>query len=270
MLPTGELDALMDEVALVIQHTESYDRFVRYCAAEAQAAAAAYISSDASATYAPASAAKQQPVLPAATELNAAVAEVSGPFVLLEAYLMRASVRKALAIDEAPPLPLFGGSMLPTAAGGRNAGAAGSSAADDPLGLSRSGATAAGQTSSCVDDAYYVVRRCARRALVTGHAGTAAAIVNHVNSTLTDDLLAALLARVTEMRELPLPYTPTAAASAAGGGSALGGGAGMVLGGVKQHWTKASVVDVGVGLKGKVGLCDYQLEPPPTKKTGER
>jgi hypothetical protein len=49
------------------------------------------------------------------------------------------------------------------------------------------------------------------------------------------------------MRELPLPFTPAAAAatamsapvSAAGGGSALGGGAGMVVAGVKQHWTKA-------------------------------
>ena len=104
---------------------------------------------------------------------------------------MRASVRKALAIDKAPPLPLPGG--LPTAAGRGVGIGGGARTADDPLGLSRSGASAAGQTSSCVDDAYYVVRRCARRALVTGHAGTAAAIVNHVNSTLTDDLLAALL-----------------------------------------------------------------------------
>ena len=178
MLPTGELDGLMDEVALVIQHTESYDRFVRFCAAEAQAAAAAATAAacydnDAGSAERETEGAKTktpEPVLPGATELNAAVAEVSGPFVLLEAYLMRAAVRKALAIDEPPPPPLLGGAALAAPAG-----------RDDPLGLSRSGAAAAGQTSSCVDDAFYVVRRCARRALVTGHAGTAAAIVNHVN-----------------------------------------------------------------------------------------
>lgn len=125
----------------------------------------------------------------AVSELNSAVAEVSGPYTLLEYHFMRASVSKALAIDEAP--------RLNKAEGG----------------------WADGRTSSCVDDSFYVIRRCAKRALMTGrqpgihtrigvaglqctggmmtrgacccwppvcgggagHAGTASAIVNYVN-----------------------------------------------------------------------------------------
>lgn len=51
-------------------------------------------------------------------------------------------------------------------------------------------------TSSCAEDAFFVAQRCAKRALATGHAGAASAVVNHVGNTLGVDLLEALVRKV--------------------------------------------------------------------------
>ncbi|CAN0423193.1 unnamed protein product, partial [Ectocarpus fasciculatus] len=71
--------------------------------------------------------------------------------------LLEASVSKAIAVDEVAP-----------------------------------GAAA----SSCAEDAFFVAQRCAKRALATGHAGAASAVVNHVGNTLGVDLLEALVRKV--------------------------------------------------------------------------
>lgn len=51
-------------------------------------------------------------------------------------------------------------------------------------------------TSSCAEDAFFVAQRCARRALATGHAGAASAVVNHAGNTLGGDLLEAIVRKV--------------------------------------------------------------------------
>lgn len=58
-----------------------------------------------------------------------------------------------------------------------------------------------------------------------GHAGTASAIINYINSILTDELLTFLLSKITGVKDLPLP---------------LGGASGAVAG-VKQQWTKVKL-----------------------------
>jgi len=239
LLPSGELDGLMDELALVIQHTESYDRFVRYLAAEAKKTS----SSSSSSTEEK----KGLVVLAVATDLNGAIAEVSGPFAVLENHLMRSSIVKALQIDELPPLAPLSFQQRELRGSATAASAAGSGRDEDdndPLALSTSSGGVP-QTSSCVDDTFYVVRRCARRALVTGHAGTASAIVNYINSTLLDELMSVLSAKVRSLKELPLPmgvYAAAAAAAAAAAtttsSSSSGRNAGAAIVAAKQHWSR--------------------------------
>lgn len=50
--------------------------------------------------------------------------------------------------------------------------------------------------SSCAEDAFFVAQRCSKRALATGHAGAASAVVNHAGNTLGVDLLEALVRKV--------------------------------------------------------------------------
>jgi hypothetical protein len=242
LLPSGDLDGLMDELALVIQHTESYDRFVRYLAAEAKKTSSSTNSSSSEGGK------KELVVLPVVTDLNGAIAEVSGPFAVLENHLMRSSIIKALQIDELPPLaPLSFQQRELRGLASAAASAAGSGRDErdnDPLALS-TGSGGVPQTSSCVDDTFYVVRRCARRALVTGHAGTASAIVNYINSTLLDELMSVLSAKVRSLKELPLPMgvyaAPAAAATAAAPSSSSSSGgrnAGAAIVAAKQHWSR--------------------------------
>lgn len=58
-------------------------------------------------------------------------------------------------------------------------------------------------TSSCAEDAFFVAQRCAKRALATGHAGAASAVVNHVGNTLGVDLLEALVRKVSGLTVTP-------------------------------------------------------------------
>lgn len=50
--------------------------------------------------------------------------------------------------------------------------------------------------SSCAEDAFFVAQHCAKRALATGHAGAASAVINHVGNTLGVDLLEELVRKV--------------------------------------------------------------------------
>ncbi|CBJ31353.1 conserved unknown protein [Ectocarpus siliculosus] len=176
----GKADALLEELAVLTQHTESYDRFVKFLVMEVESAHPSQEEFDA--TRAPtngedgesktagggggAAAAERpsvlpapilEPVMPARTRLQEAGAEVAVYYSQIEGQLLEASVSKAIAVDEVAP-----------------------------------GAAA----SSCAEDAFFVAQRCAKRALATGHAGAASAVVNHVGNTLGVDLLEALVRKV--------------------------------------------------------------------------
>ncbi|CAM9743375.1 unnamed protein product, partial [Phaeothamnion confervicola] len=144
-----ELDGLLDDVAVLLQHTESYLRFVHHLVYQIEVAHTVppedVDSGDSPSADDGSPGPLQGPVLPQRTRLDEAVAEMAVYYAQLELQLLRASLFKALLIDDAHP----------------------SSA-----------------TSTCVEDAFFVAQRCARRAVATGHAGSASATVNHVNNTL--------------------------------------------------------------------------------------
>lgn len=94
--------------------------------------------------------------LDACLHLSSFCYSISYPFVLY-AQLLNASVAKAVALDEI--------------------------AMDSAC-------------SSCAEDSFFVAQRCAKRALATGNAGAASAVVNHVGNTLGVDLLEALVKKV--------------------------------------------------------------------------
>jgi len=146
------LDDLLDQTALVLQHTESYDRFVRHCSEQVQD------------NHAEEGQEKEE-VLAKHTALNAAASELSGLYSLLEAGLMGVGVSKGIQMDS--------------------------------LGALAAKPIEPGVTSSCVEDAFYVVQRSSTRAMATGHAGTTSAIINHVNNTLSTDLLDTILQKAT-------------------------------------------------------------------------
>ncbi|CAM9887584.1 unnamed protein product [Chrysoparadoxa australica] len=140
----GEADARLEELALLLQHSESYSRFVQHLASRVT-------------TYHPV----KGVILPVRTPLDEAVAEVSMLYGQMELHLLKASLIKALEIDEITP-----------------------------------GTDDSGIQTSCVEDAFFVAQRCATRALATGHAGSASAVINHVANTVTGELLETLQSKV--------------------------------------------------------------------------
>jgi hypothetical protein len=143
-------DAALDELAILLQHTESFDRFIHQALDEVaqldrRAAEGAGLFE-----------VERAP----ADEL---VAEASALYATLELQLLKAGVAKALSIDEIVP---------------------------------GSGGDGGPRVSSCVEDAFFVAQRCARRALATGHSGTASAVLNHASNALSGQLLVALTASI--------------------------------------------------------------------------
>eukprot|EP00903_Cladosiphon_okamuranus_P008470 g8137.t1 len=178
----GKADALLEELAVLTQHTESYDRFVKFLVMEVESAHPSQEEVDLATPQGADGESKTaggdgggsgsgiaasrpsvlpapilEPVMPARTRLQEAAAEVAVYYSQIEGQLLEASVSKAIAVDEVAP-----------------------------------GAVA----SSCAEDAFFVAQRCAKRALATGHAGAASAVVNHAGNTLGVDLLEALVRKV--------------------------------------------------------------------------
>jgi len=80
-----QLNEKLDGIALIMQHTESYDRFVRHKARELEKMDQL-----------------QTQILPVQTKLNEALAELGGFFTLLEQNQLGISLAKALEMDDLP------------------------------------------------------------------------------------------------------------------------------------------------------------------------
>ena len=104
----------------------------------------------------------------------------------LEHQLLEAALGKTILIDNLEEL-----------ASEATSATANASAATARAGLP--GPVEAGVTSSCVEDAFFVTQRCAKRALMTGHSGSACAVLNHVSSALTVNFLGSLNERLVGM-----------------------------------------------------------------------
>jgi len=98
--------------------------------------------------------------------LEKAVEELTTRYVSMEAYFMQANVVKATSIDEAPPP----GSNI--------------------------------RTSTAVDDVFFVLQKCIRRAVSYANLGTLCAIVNYVNLAIGGELLDYAKRRLNETRKL--------------------------------------------------------------------
>ncbi|KAL9189319.1 hypothetical protein ACHAXT_011809 [Thalassiosira profunda] len=213
----ADVDAALEEWALVMQHTESYERFVRHAAAEVvkarqlrgkqkreerrrrrereetegdddntpsslasprnKNAAAANDDDDDETMVA------QIEILPPHTALNEVAAEIGGCYSSLERCLLLAGLQRAVVQasfpDDATFAPAASHNTAAEGGEGGGYGAAGSRALQTNL----------------VEEALFAARRSTLRAFATGHVGTASAAANVCADVLGRVLLEVLVQR---------------------------------------------------------------------------
>ena len=113
-------------------------------------------------------------------------------------------------------------------------------------------------TSSVVDDIFFILQKCGRRALATGNAQCLCAVLNNVNNLLCNTYMAA-------MRQDAAVYEPLVLASAAAMGDAMGaaeGGVGVTQADVTQAAQAVNNFDVSADYvqKLKVELDRYIVD----------
>ena len=171
------LDATLDELALMSQHTVSYDRYVkgksrqwveamREANEPAQGVSSpesSSVSEAASATEMPAAAAKTS--VPESNEYDKILQEIAGLYAILEEKFMRAAVYRAMDQEIAQ-------------SSGRGDGSDGGSKSDSEEVA----------VSSVVTDTFYIMQKSSQRALATGNVDSACATVNNIVKILEDEL----------------------------------------------------------------------------------
>jgi conserved oligomeric Golgi complex subunit 4 len=164
----AKLNDQLNEVALLIQHTQTYERFMRSRVAGEQGDADA--------------------VLPASSEseLGKTVQELAGYYCFFENELLTLAAKKAFQWEE------LRYSSAITAAGG----AGGASGASPATG---GGDVVTFPISSAIDEIFYVARNSAMRGLATGHADCAAGVLNLINTMLRDALGDTMRSRIRTM-----------------------------------------------------------------------
>ena len=205
----ADVDAMMDEAALLLQHTESYERFVRHgCdevnkarklrleqkreeerrkkrdeeARRAGGAQSTMFSADdsehkdgdeAEPDYKPIE------ILPPHTQMNEIVSEVGGHYSVLERCLLLASMQRAFLTASFPD--------------DRNYTPLATLSATEARGPQSSGYRAL--QTSVVEECLYAAQRSTLRAFATGHVGTASAAANFCTDSLGRVLLSVLTRR---------------------------------------------------------------------------
>ena len=148
-------------LAVILQHFQSYDRFVS-------------------------SLAREVPMLDAAELVarSAAAAQsntLATLYVRLEHGFMRRCVAKAWRREETTPA--LDGEAGGEGGGGESGGGGGArSAADEDAALTR-------MATTVVEDVSFIVLECGQRAAASGRADVVCAVVNHMNGALRDDML---------------------------------------------------------------------------------
>ena len=204
-----DVDAMMDEAALLLQHTESYERFVRHgCdevnkarklrleqkreeerrkkleeeARRARGAQSTMFSGDdderkdgdgAEPDYKPIE------ILPPHTQLNEIVSEVGGHYSVLERCLLLASMQRAFLAASFPDDRNYTPLATLSATEARTPQSSGYRALQ----------------TSVVEECLYAAQRSTLRAFATGHVGTASAAANFCTDSLGRVLLSVLTRR---------------------------------------------------------------------------
>lgn len=179
----ARMNEQLNEVALVIQHTQTYERFMRSRVETPMLPADAEDSPDISnptkeedAATSSEYAAATTEVLPPSheSELGKTVQELAGFYCYFENDLLNRAARKAFQWEEL-----------------RYSSSSGAGDGDD--------AVVCFPISSAVDEIFYVARNSGLRALATGHSDCAAGVLNMINTVLRDVLGDAMRARIRSM-----------------------------------------------------------------------
>lgn len=266
----SDVDAAMEEVALCLQHAESYLRFIQHTCHEvnkarqirheqaaqqarlererAEWAAGRRTSSD-SRDGADAGGGggennndEDKPyqvmeILPPFTRLHQTVAEVGGQYVSIERCLLLASMQRAFVASPETDARYY----RPLSS--LNKGTGGSASAGGGGGMGGGSGHEALQTA-LVDTCLYAARRSTQRAFATGHTGTASAMTNFCVDALTAVLLEVLRQRAEDSGVAMLKPGEGLLISSIGGG--LAGSA--IFNSAASHLIRQGAGNVGVGV----------------------
>mmetsp|Transcript_16466 Transcript_16466/g.24390 ORF Transcript_16466/g.24390 Transcript_16466/m.24390 type:complete len:476 (-) Transcript_16466:1052-2479(-) len=141
-----EMDRSLDDLAQLLQYTETYDRFMRHIAQNLGNDHPSKADSSKKEAFPGVPGVFEGTILPDRTSVEEAAGEVSALYAEMEGALFKISVHKALLIDK----------VLPQS-----------------------------NTSSCVEDTFFIAHRCAKRAFATGHYLAASAVLNHISNVLS-------------------------------------------------------------------------------------
>lgn len=165
----ADVDAAMEETACVIQHAESYLRFLAHTCHEVSKARRLRFEQELKAKrlehqrqewatgkhveeeetqY------EEKPILEPQTQLHMTVAELGGQYAGIERCLLLASMQRAFVASDMDPRYYR------------------------PLSVSSGGVANQAQHTAVVDTCLYAARRSTQRAFATGHTGTASAMTN--------------------------------------------------------------------------------------------
>ena len=202
--PLSDVDASLEEAALVIQHVEAYLRFLahscdqvnlarqmrhdqqvqrrlqekRHRQSEWESSEDGGEEKEADATQDDEDLAEYKPIeiLPPSTQLHQTVAEVGGQYVAVEHCLFLASLQRAFCTPDTEARYYR------------------------PLGIDLSEApNSKAKQTSMVDACWYAARRGTQRAFATGHNGTASAMANFVGDTLAQVVTEVLRQRAEDL-----------------------------------------------------------------------
>lgn len=159
----------LNEVALIIQHTQTYERFMRSRVAD-------LMTTDDQGTVLPAS---------SESELGRTVQELAGFYCFFENELLTKAAQKAFQWEELRSLSAV------------------TDASQDDAHVSTAAAPAKAivtyPVSSAIDEIFYVARNSGLRGLATGHADCAAGVLNIINTVLRDALGDNMRSRIRNM-----------------------------------------------------------------------
>jgi hypothetical protein len=189
----SDVDSAMEEAALLLQHAESYTRFILHTCREVNKARELRHKQEqderrmarerkewaTGMSSAPTLAQEEEEeyqlleILPAHTQLHEVVAEVGGYYSVIERCLLLASMHRAFSIPEDDPRQY------------------------SPLGerANNSGVATRALQTSIVETCLYAARRGTQRAFATGHIGTASAVANFCADCLRGVLVEVLSRR---------------------------------------------------------------------------
>ena len=203
--PLGDVDASLEEAALVVQHAEAYLRFLAHSCGQVNLAhqmrhdqqvqrrlqekrqrQSEWESSEDTGDEKDQDAEEEEEedmadfkpidILPPSTQLHQTVAEVGGQYVAVEHCLFLASLQRAFCAPDTEARYYR------------------------PLGIDLSEAPfSKAKQTSMVDACWYAARRSTQRAFATGHNGTASAMANFVGDTLAQVVTEVLRQRAEDL-----------------------------------------------------------------------